>query len=82
MEARRPLEGGTPYQGNTNSSQPAAAAPYEIARMLLDQEIPIRCSQDTSHDSRPGIHTSALYEHMWHVLFKVAHILVELALPG
>lgn len=47
---------------------------YEAARMLLNQELPIRCSQDTSHDARPGIHTSALYEHMWHVLFKVSEI--------
>lgn len=43
---------------------------YEQARRLLNQEIPIKCSQDTSHDARPGIHTSALYEHMWHVLFN------------
>eukprot|EP00392_Amoebophrya_sp_AT5.2_P019010 g19697.t1 len=47
-----------------------AAFAYRQARKLLNQEIKIKCSQDTSHDARPGIHTSALYEHMWHVLFQ------------
>ncbi|CAD7923600.1 unnamed protein product [Amoebophrya sp. A120] len=48
---------------------------YQQARKLLDQEIPIKCSQDTSHDARPGIHTSALYEHMWQVLFQQPSVL-------
>ncbi|CAD7935316.1 unnamed protein product [Amoebophrya sp. A25] len=48
---------------------------YRQARKLLNQEIRIKCSQDTAHDARPGIHTSALYEHMWQVLFKREGIL-------
>ena len=30
----------------------------------------LSCTQDNQHDDRPGIAVSAMYEHMWHVLFR------------
>ena len=62
--------GKTNIDGVVGEVEVEAAFAYRQARKLLNQEIKIKCSQDTSHDARPGIHTSALYEHMWHVLFQ------------
>jgi hypothetical protein len=43
---------------------------YENARKVLNKELSYGCSEDTSHDSRPGIAVSAMFEHVWHIAFK------------
>ena len=43
---------------------------YEKARQILNNEVKTKCTQDVTHDDRPGIAISAMFEHMWHVLFR------------
>ncbi|CAE6921384.1 Lsm7 [Symbiodinium sp. CCMP2592] len=42
---------------------------YQRINSILLGEMPLACAQDVKYDPRPGIAISALFEHLWHVIF-------------